>query len=159
MATISTNAIAELRATIPGQVILPEDAQYDEIRSIWNAMIDKRPAVIVQCAAASDVPAAIGFARQHGLELSIRGAGHNIAGNALCDGGLLIDHSKMKGVRVDADTKRAYVEPGATLGDFDAAVQAHGLATPVGDQLDDRHCWSDVGRRLRMADTQVRHDD
>ena len=78
------------------------------------------------------MPAAIGFAREHGLEVSIRGAGHNIAGNALCDGGLLIDHSKMKGVTVDTNTKRADVEPGATLGDFDAAVQAHGLATPVG---------------------------
>ena len=95
-------------------------------------MIDKRPAVIVQCAAVGDVPEAVGFARRHGLELSIRGAGHNIAGNALCDDGLLIDHSNMKGVTVDTNTKRACVEPGATLGDFDAAAQAHGLATPVG---------------------------
>ena len=132
MAQIPTHAIAGLRGEIQGQVVLPEDANYDEVRSIWNAMIDKRPAVVVQCAATDDVPAAIRFARQHGLELSIRGAGHNIAGNALCDGGLLVDHSNMKGVTVDTNTKRAYVGPGATLGDFDAAVQAHGLATPVG---------------------------
>ena len=132
MATVSTAAIAGLKSTIQGQVILPGDATYDEVRSIWNAMIDKRPAVIVQCTAADDVPSSIGFARQHGLEISIRGAGHNIAGNALCDGGLLIDHSNMKAVKVDTDKRRAYAEPGTTLGDFDAAVQAHGLATPVG---------------------------
>ena len=132
MANVSTSAMAGLKSKIRGQVILPGDAAYDEIRSIWNAMIDKRPAVIVQCAAVDDVPAAIEFARQHELEISIRGAGHNIAGNSLCDGGLLIDHSRMKAVTVDRDKKRACVEPGATLGDFDAAVQAHGLATPVG---------------------------
>ena len=159
MATISTNAIAELRGEIQGQVVLPEDANYDEVRSIWNAMIDKRPAVVVQCAATDDVPAAIRFARQHGLELSIRGAGHNIAGNALCDGGLLVDHSNMKGVTVDTNTKRAYVGPGATLGDFDAAVQAHGLATPVGINSTTGIAGLTLGGGLRMADTQVRHDD
>ena len=111
MANVSTGAIAGLKSKIQGQVILPGDATYDEVRSIWNAMIDKRPAVIVQCAAANDVPAAIGFARQHGLEISIRGAGHNIAGNALCDGGLLIDHSNMKAVTVDTDKRRASAEP------------------------------------------------
>jgi len=95
-------------------------------------MIDRRPAVIVQCAEADDVPHAISFARENGLETSIRGAGHNIAGNALCDNGLMIDFSNMKNVRVDAAKRRAYVEPGATLADFDAAVQKHGLATPVG---------------------------
>ena len=95
-------------------------------------MIDRRPAVIVQCVQADDVPPVIRFARKNGLELSIRGAGHNIAGNALCDNGVTIDFSRMKNVRVDAGKKRAYVEPGATLADFDEAVQAHGLATPVG---------------------------
>ena len=95
-------------------------------------MIDRRPAVIVQCAQADDVPSVIRFARENKLELSIRGAGHNIAGNALCDNGIMIDFSRMKNVRVDAGKKRAYVEPGATLADLDAATQAHGLATPVG---------------------------
>jgi FAD/FMN-containing dehydrogenase len=95
-------------------------------------MIDRRPAVIAQCAQASDIPLAVHFARQHGLEISVRGAGHNIAGNALCDDGLLVDLSTMKRVRVDAQKKRAYVEPGATLADFDEAAQSHGLATPVG---------------------------
>jgi len=95
-------------------------------------MIERRPAAIVQCAQADDVAPAIKLARLHGLPLSIRGGGHNIAGNALCDSGVTIDFSKMKKVRVDAAKKRAYVEPGALLVDFDEAVQAHGLATPVG---------------------------
>jgi len=120
MPNISNDAIAGLQSKINGQVVTPHDANYDEVRAIWNAMIDKRPAVFVQCAAAADVPVAVGFARQHGLDISIRGAGHNIAGTSISDGGLVIDHSKMKAVRVDTVQKRAYVEPGATLGDFDA---------------------------------------
>src|SRR4029453_10345038 len=95
-------------------------------------MIDRRPAFIVQCVQADDVPPVIRFARKNGFQLSIRGAGHNIAGNALCDNGIKIDFSRMKNVRVDAGKKRAYVEPGATLTDLDEATQAHGLATPVG---------------------------
>jgi FAD/FMN-containing dehydrogenase len=95
-------------------------------------MIDRRPALIVQCADADDVVPAIALARRHKLEISIRGAGHNIAGNALCNDGLTIDFSKMKNVRVDAGKRRAYVEPGATLADLDEATLGHGLATPVG---------------------------
>ncbi len=95
-------------------------------------MIDRRPAVIVQCAEADDIPHAIWFARENGLDLSIRGAGHNIAGNAVCEGGVMIDLSTMTNVDVDAAKRCAYVEPGATLADFDEAVQKHGLATPVG---------------------------
>jgi FAD/FMN-containing dehydrogenase len=95
-------------------------------------MIDRRPAAIVQCAAASDVRHAISFARENRLEISIRGAGHNIAGNAVSENGLMIDFSRMREVRVDPGKRRAYVEPGATLRGFDEAAQAHGLATPVG---------------------------
>ncbi|HYA29208.1 MAG TPA: FAD-binding oxidoreductase [Acidobacteriota bacterium] len=118
--------------TVKGSVLVPEDPGYKEARQVWNAMIDRRPAMIVQCADADDVPPAIAFARRNKLEISIRGAGHNIAGNALCDDGLTIDFSNMKTVRVDAVKRRAYVEPGATLADLDEATQAHGLATPVG---------------------------
>ncbi|MEW5976055.1 MAG: FAD-binding oxidoreductase [Acidobacteriota bacterium] len=121
-----------LRDRVKGQVILPDHPSYNEVRQIWNAMIDRRPAVIVQCAAADDVSPALQFARDNGLEVSIRGAGHNIAGNAICDNGLMIDLSRLKNVRVDVQAKRAYVEPGATLHDFDQATQARGLATPVG---------------------------
>jgi FAD/FMN-containing dehydrogenase len=95
-------------------------------------MIDRRPAVIVQPADADDVAPAIQFARASALEISVRGAGHNIAGNAVCNGGMMIDFSSMRNVRVDAAKKRAYVDPGATLADFDSATQQHGLATPVG---------------------------
>jgi FAD/FMN-containing dehydrogenase len=124
--------IALLKNKVTGRVVLAADPGYDDVRKIWNAMIDRRPAIIVQCAEASDVSHALVFAREHGLEISVRGGGHNIAGNAVCDNGLMIDFSTLKRVHVDAGKKRAYVEPGATLGDFDAAVQAHGLATPVG---------------------------
>jgi FAD/FMN-containing dehydrogenase len=132
MATLINDKTEMLKSKVNGRVVLPDDPTYDEVRKIWNAMIDRRPAVIVQCKEADDVTRAIAFARENGLEISIRGAGHNIAGNALCDDGVMIDLSTMKNARVDAGKKRAYVAPGATLADFDEAVQAHGLATPVG---------------------------
>jgi FAD/FMN-containing dehydrogenase len=128
----SNEKIETLKNNVKGQIVLPDNPNYNEVREIWNAMIDRRPAVIVQCAEADDVPHAISYARENGLEISIRGGGHNIAGSALCDNGVVIDFSNMKTVRVDAQKRRAYVEPGATLGDFDKAVQAHGLATPAG---------------------------
>jgi FAD/FMN-containing dehydrogenase len=132
MTTQKRKAKEELKGTIKGRVLAPDDPVYEEARQIWNAMVDRRPAVIVQCAQADDIPPVIRFARKNGLELSIRGAGHNIAGNALCDNGVTIDFSRMKNVRVDAVKRHAYVEPGATLANLDEATQAHGLATPVG---------------------------
>ena len=132
MTTKTLKARDELSGTIKGNVLVPDQPDYEEARQIWNAMIDRRPAVIVQCAEADDVPPVIRFARKNGLELSIRGGGHNIAGNALCDNGVTIDFSRMKNVRVDAGKRRAYVEPGATLANLDEAAQAHGLATPTG---------------------------
>jgi FAD/FMN-containing dehydrogenase len=132
MTTLANGKIEQLRSKVRGQIVLPNDPSYDEVRTIWNAMIDRRPAVIVQIAEAGDVSPAIAFARENGFEISIRGAGHNIAGNSVSDNGLVIDFSTMKNVRVDTEKRRAYVEPGVTLGDFDKAVQAHGLATPVG---------------------------
>ena len=128
----SNEKIETLKNNVKGQIVLPDDPNYNEVREIWNAMIDRRPAVIVQCAEADDVPHAISYARENGLEISIRGGGHNIAGSSLCDNGVVIDFSNMTTVSVDAQKRRAYVEPGATLGDFDKALQAHGLATPVG---------------------------
>ena len=132
MTTQSSKLGKELKGVIKGNVLNAGDPGYDDARQIWNAMIDRRPALIVQCADADDVPPAIALARRHKLEISIRGAGHNIAGNALCNDGLTIDFSNMKNVRVDAGKRRAYVEPGATLANLDEATQAHGLATPVG---------------------------
>jgi FAD/FMN-containing dehydrogenase len=132
MKSLSGEKIEKFKSVLNGKVVLPDDPGYDEARKIWNAMVNKRPAAIIKCAEAGDVQHAIGFAQENGLELSIRGAGHNIAGNSLCDSGITIDFSGMKNVRVDALKQRAYVEPGATLGDFDKATQKHGLATPVG---------------------------
>jgi FAD/FMN-containing dehydrogenase len=132
MTTPASKAGKELKGMIKGSVLIADDPSYEEARQIWNAMIDRRPAMIAQCADADDVPTTIAFARRNKLEISIRGAGHNIAGNALCNDGLTIDFSKMQNVRVDAGKRRAYVEPGATLANLDEAAQAHGLATPVG---------------------------
>ena len=132
MINISKEAIENLKSKVKGRVVLQSDSSYDQVRQIWNAMIERHPALIVRCAEADDVPPAIAFARENGLEISIRGGGHNIAGNALCDNGLVIDFSTMTKVRVDAEKKRAYVQPGATLADLDEATQSHGLATPVG---------------------------
>ncbi|HEX6769118.1 MAG TPA: FAD-binding oxidoreductase, partial [Candidatus Binatia bacterium] len=132
MTTHLSDSIDKLRGALRGRVLSPDDNGYDEARQIWNAMIDRRPAVIVQPADGADVAPTIKFARENTLEISVRGAGHNIAGNALCNNGLTIDFSNMKRVRVDAGKKLAYVEPGATLADFDGATQLHGLATPVG---------------------------
>lgn len=124
--------IDEFKAHFRGNMILPGDADYDEVRQIWNAMIDRRPALIARCALPDDIVQAVNFARKHDLLVSVRGGGHNIAGNAVCDDGLMIDLSLMKSVKVDPTARRATVEPGCTLADFDAAAQAHGLATPLG---------------------------
>jgi len=132
MASLDSKKIDGLKQGFAGKVILPGDGDYDEARKIWNAMVDKRPAVIARCAGAPDVVKAVNFARDNGVALAVRGAGHHIAGNSICDGGLVVDLSHMKKVTVDAAKKLAVAEGGATLGDLDAATAAHGLATPVG---------------------------
>jgi FAD/FMN-containing dehydrogenase len=132
MNTLQETHIEELRKHFQDYVLLPGQADYDAVRTIWNAMIDRRPALILRCRSEQDIVQAVRFARKHNLLVSVRGGGHNIAGNAVCDNGLMIDLSLMKGVRVDANARRAAVEPGCNLADFDAAAQAHGLATPLG---------------------------
>jgi FAD/FMN-containing dehydrogenase len=132
MPNLSKSAIDDLKAAARGQVFVPEDAGYHEARAIWNAMIDRRPAVIVRCAGVADVRRAVNFAREQGLTLAMRGGGHNIAGTALCDDGLVIDMSAMKSARIDPAARRAYVEPGCTLRDLDHEAQAFGLAVPLG---------------------------
>ena len=132
MTTATLNDIESLKQRLDGTVILPGDSTYDEARSIWNGMIDRKPAVIVRCRTEADVRHAVKYAGENQLIVSIRGGGHNIAGHAVCDGGVMIDLSTMKEVRVDASARRAYVQPGATLGDVDRATQAYGLATPTG---------------------------
>ncbi|TAN08175.1 MAG: FAD-binding oxidoreductase [Rhizobiaceae bacterium] len=129
---ISAETIEAFAGKLRGGVLIASDDGYDTARTIWNAMIDRRPGLIVRCAGASDVVNAVNFARDNGLLVSVRGGGHNIAGNALCDGSLMIDLSSMKSIRVDPIARRARIEPGATLADVDAETQAFGLAVPTG---------------------------
>ncbi len=132
MTNLQVTQLEGLKGSFKGEIVLPSDATYDSARKIWNAMIDKRPAVILRCATTSDVVSAVNFARGTGLAVAIRGGGHNIAGNAVCDDGIVIDLSQMKRATVDPSTRRVTIEGGATLADLDAATQAYGLATPVG---------------------------
>jgi FAD/FMN-containing dehydrogenase len=126
------SAFEDLRAALRGELTLPGDASYEEARRVYNAMIDKRPALIARCADAADIITCVDFARDNSLLLAIRGGGHNGAGLGVCDGGLVIDLSAMKGVRVDPRNRTARVEGGATWGDVDHATHAFGLATPSG---------------------------
>src|SRR5689334_13732159 len=112
-AVLSAELVDALRATVLGNVIVPGDPRYNEARSIWNAMIDRRPALIVQCTGNVDVVHTLAFARKHQLAITVRGGGHNIAGSAIADGSLLIDLSQMSTVRVDPANKRVHVAPGA----------------------------------------------
>ena len=121
-----------LRSSLRGRLLLPTDDGYEAARHVWNGMIDKRPAAIVQCAGVADVQAAVRFGRAEGLTLAVRGGGHNVAGNATCDGGLLIDMGLMKSVRVDPAERTARAEAGLIWGEFDHATHVHGLATPGG---------------------------
>ena len=125
-------AIAELRGIIRGEVIAPADPGYDHARAVWNAMIDRRPAVVVRAGGVDDVVAAVIFAGAQHLPISVRGGGHNVAGHAVGEAGLMIDLSAIRAVRVDPQLRRAWVDGGATWGDVDAATQAFGLATPGG---------------------------
>ena len=132
MKHLDAATVTEFKARFRGAVLQPDDAGYDDVRQIWNGMIDRRPSLIARCSSPEDVVQAVNLARTHDLLVSMRGGGHNIAGNAVCDDGLMIDLSLMRKVVVDVAARRATVEPGCTLGDFDAAAQAHGLATPTG---------------------------
>ncbi len=124
--------IKELKNKTKGLIILPEDDNYDEARKIYNAMIDKHPGIIFKCKDTDDVIQAVNFGRENKLEVSIRGGGHNGAGLALVDDGLVIDLSEMKNIQVDGKKKTAVVQPGNTLRDLDKATHEHGLALPVG---------------------------
>jgi len=132
MPNLKNEEVDQFKASLRGPLLGPGDAGYDVARTIWNAMIDRRPALIVRCAGVADVMRSIAFARDHELLLAVRGGGHNIAGNAVCDGGLMLDMSLMRSARIDLHERHAYVDAGCTLADFDHEAQAFGLATPLG---------------------------
>jgi len=125
-------ALEALGGQLRGNLCAPGEDGFDAARTIWNAMIDRSPDMAVRCLGAADVMAAVSFANAHDLDIAVRGGGHNIAGSAVADGGLLIDLSLMRSVRVDPAARRAHVGPGATLGDVDKETQAFGLAVPTG---------------------------
>jgi FAD/FMN-containing dehydrogenase len=130
--TIDAPRVDAFRAQLRGDLLAPGDPGYDDARRVWNAMFDKRPALIARCTGADDVAAAVRFAREWGVPLSVKGGGHGVAGKAICDDGLVIDLSPMKAVDVDPARRTGRAEGGVTWGEFDAATQAHGLATTGG---------------------------
>ena len=129
---LDDEAIDQFGAQLRGRIIRSPDSEYETARRVWNGMIDKHPAIIVRCAGVSDVVAAVNFARDHSLTVAVRGGGHNVAGNAVCDGGMVIDLSEMKGIRVDGASRTVRAEPGLTWAEFDRETQQFGLATTGG---------------------------
>jgi hypothetical protein len=132
VSALDVSVAARLAREVRGAIIRPGNADYDEARRVFNGMIDRHPAVIVRCEDDADVATAITFAREQSLPLAVRGGGHNVAGSAVCDSGLVVDLSRMRRVDVDTERRRARVQGGATWGDFDGAAQAHRLAVPGG---------------------------
>ncbi len=129
---VSEDAVGALRAKVRGTVALEGDAGYEEARTVWNAMVDRKPGLVVRALGAADVCAAVNFARDNGLLISIRSGGHQIAGHSVAEGAVLLDLSLMKSVHVDAAARTAWVEPGATLADVDKETAANGLVLPMG---------------------------
>jgi FAD/FMN-containing dehydrogenase len=126
------DAAAELSKTFTGQLLRPSDPGYDEVRKVHNGLVDKRPALIARCRGAADIVDAVGLARSLKLEVAVRGGGHNVAGRATVDGGLMIDLLPMKGLHVDPQTRTARAQGGVTWGEFNRETQLHGLATTGG---------------------------
>jgi FAD/FMN-containing dehydrogenase len=133
MMGINEHDLSRLNSKVQGRVMLPGDDGYDSARALWNAMVDRRPAAVVRCTSSADVAAAIDFARSNDLEIGVRCGGHSVLGISVPDGGMLIDLSGLRSVRVDPDARRAWVQGGALLGDLDQAAQQFGLATTAGN--------------------------
>ncbi len=130
--SVDDAAVEALRGSLGGELLRPGDGGYDEARTIFNGMIDRRPGLIARCTSTGDVAKAVRFGREHGLVVSVRGGGHNVAGNAICDRGLMIDLTPMKGIRVDPGARTARAQGGVTWREFDRETQAFGLATTGG---------------------------
>jgi FAD/FMN-containing dehydrogenase len=167
-----------LAAPFTGTLLTPASAGYDDARRVWNGAIDRHPAFIARCRTADDVAAALTLARRHDLAVAVRGGGHSIPGWSVCDGGLVIDLTEMKQVLIDPAARTAVVQPGVTWGEFDAAAQQHGLATPGGEishtgiagltlgggigwlsRMHGLACDNLVAAQLVTADGEIRHVD
>jgi FAD/FMN-containing dehydrogenase len=131
-AVLDETILERFASGLRGELLRPDGTAYEEVRKVWNGLIDKHPALIARCAGVGDVIDSVNFARENDLLVAVRGGGHNVAGNAVCDGGLVIDLSPMKGIRVDPQRRTVRAEGGATLGDLDRETQVFGLATPMG---------------------------
>src|ERR1700746_1184452 len=131
-AAVNHDRIERFQTALRGEVIQPDDFGYETARKIWNASIDKHPGISAVCSGVADVVAAVNFARENELLVAVRGGGHNVSGKALCDGGIVIDLSGMKGIHVDAKSRVARAQGGATLGDLDRETHVFGLAVPAG---------------------------
>jgi FAD/FMN-containing dehydrogenase len=131
-ATVDSSALEALRSGLRGDLCFPGEPGYEQARALWNQMVDRHPALVVRAAGAADVMRAVNLARERGVPLAVRAGGHGIAGNAICEGGLVLDLSRMRSVRTDPARRTARVEPGVTLGELDKETQAFGLATPLG---------------------------
>ncbi len=129
---LTADQVRRLRDSFAGSIVLPTDDGYDDARRLWNSVFDRRPAVIVRPASRTDVATAIRFARDHGLPLAVRSGGHSASGHSSCDGGMVVDMSRMRGVSVDPATRMARVNGGTLLGELDVAAQAYGLVCPTG---------------------------
>jgi FAD/FMN-containing dehydrogenase len=129
---LKSGDVEDLRASLRGQLLTPGQEGYDSARKVWNGAFDRKPALIARCAGGADVSQAVKFARSHGLLVAVRGGGHSLSGQSVCDGGLMIDLTPMNSVRIDPMAKTARVEPGVLLGQFDREAQAFGLATTAG---------------------------
>jgi FAD/FMN-containing dehydrogenase len=127
------SVVGALESVFRGELVAPGDAQYEAARRVWNGMVDRRPAVIAHCVDESDIATGLRVAVERDLPVAVRGGGHNVAGNAVCDGGVVIDLSLLKQIDVDPVRRIARVQPGVLLGEFDSATQAVGLATPTGN--------------------------
>jgi FAD/FMN-containing dehydrogenase len=134
--SLRASDVAQFRKSLRGDLVLPDHPDYEAARRVWNGVVDRRPAIIACCTGPDDVIAAVSFARAQDLQVAVRGGGHNLAGHAVCDGGLVIDLSRMKGIEVDPERRVARAEAGLNLGEFDAATQAFGLATTMGINSD-----------------------
>jgi FAD/FMN-containing dehydrogenase len=131
-AALADDAIATLEGDLRGRLVRPADPDYDDVRAVWNGVIDAHPALVARCRGVADVITSVDFARDHDLPLSVRGGGHNVAGTAVCDDGIVVDCSEMRSVSVDPEARTVRVQAGATWADVDHETQAFGLATPGG---------------------------
>ena len=155
---LDQQTISEFRALLRGELIQPDDAHYDEARKVYNAMIDKHPALIARCVDVADVISAVNFGRENHLTVAVRGGGHNGPGFGTCDDGLVIDLSRMRGIRVDPANSTVRVEGGCVWGDVDHATHPFGLAVPCRVYCQHGRRRTDAWRRHRLSHAQIRPD-